>query len=171
MKIFKFLFVTFILISLSSEKSYSAEKGKTFDGEGGRDDLSYLNVKNSNFKKGKDAIKQALKFKKKRKYEKANIKFEKALKYFLEANTETPNNVEVLKFLAFTYNEVDDHIMTEIYYQEGLFIEPKNIFINKSLGELYLSTNRKALALERLEVLKDCNCQEYINLKNIVEKN
>ena len=64
MKIFKILFFTFILISIPSERSYSAEKSKTFDGEGGRDDFSYLNVKNSNFKKGKDAIKQALNQKK-----------------------------------------------------------------------------------------------------------
>ena len=171
MKIFKVLFFTFILISISSEKSYSAEKDKTFDGEGGRDDFSYLKAKNSNLKKGKDAIKQASKYKKKKKFDKANIKFEKALKYFVEANNEIPNNIEILKLLAFTYNEVGDQIMAEIYYNEGLAIEPKNILINKSLGELYLSTNRKALALERLNVLKDCNCQEYINLKNIVDKN
>tara|TARA_B100000963_G_scaffold297769_1_gene269315 strand:- start:969 stop:1484 length:516 start_codon:yes stop_codon:yes gene_type:complete len=171
MKFFRVLFVTFILISSTSEKTFSAEKNKDFDGKGGREDLSFLKAKNSNFKKGNDALKQALKFKKKKKYEKANIKFEKALKYFVEANNEAPNKIEVLIPLAFTYNEVGDHIMTEIYYKEGLYIEPKNILINKSLGELYLSTNRKALALERLEVLKDCNCQEYINLKNIVNKN
>ena len=171
MKILKVLFFTFILISISSEKSYSAEKGKTIDGVGGRDDFSYLNAKNSNFKKGKDALKQALKYKKKKKFDKANVKFEKALKYFVEANNETPNNVEVLIPLAFTYNEVGDNIMAEIYYNEGLAIEPKNVLINKSLGELYLRTKRKALALKRLEVLKDCNCQEYINLKNIVDKN
>jgi len=171
MKIFKVLFLTFILISISSEKTYSAEKDKTFDGEGGRDDFSYLNAKNSNFKKGKNAIKQALKYKKKEKFEKANTKFEKALKYFVEANTETPNNIEVLKFLAFTYNEIGDQIMAEIYYNEGLAIEPKNVSINKRLIELFLSTKRKTLAIERLEVLKDCNCQEYINLKNIIYKN
>ena len=61
--------------------------------------------------------------------------------------------------------------MTEIYYKEGISIEPKNISINKSLGELYLTTKRKALAIERLDALKDCNCQEYLNLKNIIDKN
>ena len=36
----------------------------------GREDLSFLNVKNSNFKKGKDALKQAIKYKKKNKIKK-----------------------------------------------------------------------------------------------------
>ena len=80
MKIFKVLFVTFILISLSLEKSYSAEKDETFDGAGGREDLSFLNVKNSNYKKGIDALKRASKFEKKSKFKKANNYFEKALK-------------------------------------------------------------------------------------------
>tara|TARA_E500000178_G_C16828144_1_gene664765 strand:+ start:313 stop:828 length:516 start_codon:yes stop_codon:yes gene_type:complete len=171
MKILKVLLFTFILISISSEKTYSAEKDKTFDGKGGRDDFSYLNAKNSNFKKGKDAIKQALKYKKKEKFKKANIKFEKALKYFVEANIETPNNIEVLKFLAFTYNEVGDQIMAEIYYNEGLTIDPKNYSINQELGTLYFKTNRIDLANERLNILRSCNCQEYLDLKSIIKSN
>ena len=66
MKIFKVLLVTFILILIFPEKNYSAEKEKTFDGKGGRDDFSYLEAKNSDFKKGKDAFKQAKKLKKKK---------------------------------------------------------------------------------------------------------
>ena len=35
----------------------------------------------------------------------------------------------------------------------------------KYLGELYVVTNRIDMAKERLEVLKNCNCEEYEELK------
>ena len=171
MKIFKVLFVTFILISLSLEKSYSAEKDETFDGEGGREDLSFLNVKNSNYKKGIDALKRASKFEKKSKLKKANNYFEKALKYFVLAHREYPGNIDILNYLGFTYNKVGDLAMSEIYYQEGLVIDPKNNFTNQKLGELYFNTKRINLANERLDFLSLCGCQEYLNLKSIMGKN
>ena len=171
MKIFKVLFVTFILISLSLEKSYSAEKDETFDGEGGREDLSFLNVKNSSYKKGIDALKRASKFEKKSKLKKANNYFEKALKYFVLAHREFPENIDILNYLGFTYYKVDDLVMSEIYYQEGLVIDPKNNFTNQKLGEIYFNTKRINLANERLDFLSLCGCQEYLNLKSIMGKN
>ena len=171
MKIFKILFVTFVLISLSSEKSYSAEKDNTFDGEGGREDLSFLNVKNSNYKKGIDALKRASKFEKKNKLKKANNYFEKALKYFVLAHRESPDNIDILNYLGLTYYKAGDLVMSEIYYQEGLVIDPKNNFTNQKLGELYFNTKRMNLANERLDLLSLCGCQEYLNLKSIMGKN
>ena len=35
--------------------------------------------------------------------------------------------------------------------------------------ELYVVTNRIDLAKERLEILKSCNCEEYQELKEIIE--
>ena len=171
MKIFKVLFVTFILISLSLEKSYSAEKDGAFDGKGGREDLSFLNVKNSNYKKGIYAIKRASKFEKKNKLKKANKYFEKALKYFVSAHKEYPDNIDILNYLGFTYYKVGDLTMSEIYYQEGLVIDPKNNFTNQKLGEIYFNTKRVNLANERLKFLSSCDCQEYLDLKSIMGKN
>ena len=37
------------------------------------------------------------------------------------------------------------------------------------LGELYLSTNRPEKAKERLAVLQNCNCEEYEELKAIID--
>jgi len=37
------------------------------------------------------------------------------------------------------------------------------------LGELYVVTNRIDLAKERLDVLKSCNCEEYEELKAIID--
>jgi hypothetical protein len=61
--------------------------------------------------------------------------------------------------------------MSEIYYQEGLVIDPKNNFTNQKLGEIYFNTQRVNLANERLELLSLCGCQEYLNLKSIMGKN
>ena len=162
--------IIFLIFSINLALSFQSSSDEKDIGTGGRDDLSYLNAKNSNFKKGNDALKQALKFEKKKKFKKANKKFEKALKYFVKAYKENPDNIEVIKYLAYTYGEVDDFMMAEIYYKEALSIEPKNIFVNKRLGELYINTKRINLAKERLEALRVCNCEEYLILKNILEK-
>ena len=36
-------------------------------------------------------------------------------------------------------------------------------------NELYLQTDRKEKALERLKVLETCNCEEYQELKDLIE--
>ena len=51
----------------------------------------------------------------------------------------------------------------------GLEIDPKHVGINEYLGELYVITNRINLANERLEVLKGCNCEEFQELKDVIE--
>ena len=157
-----FLIILFIILSISS--SFAV-------GKGGRDDFSYLEAKTSDFIKGKNFFKQGIKYEKKNKINKANKRFEKALKYFVSANKKYPDNIEILKFLGLTYNQVGDIFMTEIYFKEGLSIDPKNILINKGLGELYFNTKRIGLAQERLEVLSFCNCQEYLDLKSIIKSN
>ncbi len=162
--------ILIIFLTISYVGSLLAENNEAFDGAGGRDDLSYLNAKNSDFKKGKDALKQALKYKKKDKFKKANARFEKALKYFVLSYKDTPYNIDTLSYLGFIYTEVGDLFMSEIYYQEALKIDPKNYLINQKLGELYLNTKRYSLAKEKLDFLSTCNCQEYVNLKNIIEK-
>ena len=60
-------------------------------------------------------------------------------------------------------------MMAEIYYLMGLEINPKHVGLNQYLGNLYVSTNKIDLALERLKILKDCNCEEYSNLKMIID--
>ena len=57
------------------------------------------------------------------------------------------------------------------YYLQGLNIKPDHHGINEYLGELYIKTNRIELAKERLEVLENCNCEEYNELKEVIENN
>jgi restriction endonuclease Mrr len=58
----------------------------------------------------------------------------------------------------------------EKYYLAGLSIKPDHNGINEYLGELYVKTNRIDLAKERLEVLRKCNCEEFEELKVIIDK-
>ena len=164
----KKLFFFFILLTFFSNISNSAENKETFDGAGGREDLSYLNAPNSNFKKGNDSLNQALKLIKKNKIDKANLRLEKALGYFILAYKNTPNDIEILYLLGYTYYLVDDLFMSEIYYTEALNIDPKNILINQKLGELYFKSKRVGLAEDKLNFLANCNCQEYFELKEII---
>tara|TARA_B100000003_G_scaffold132438_1_gene118810 strand:- start:835 stop:1347 length:513 start_codon:yes stop_codon:yes gene_type:complete len=160
--------IFFILILITPTFSYTNEKNEEFDGKGGRDDISYLNAKNSNFKKGNDALKQALKLKKKNKFKKSNKRLEKAVNYFVLANKENPNNLQILNLLGFSYNLLGDTIMSEIYYTDALIIDPKNNLINQKLGELYFNTKRIDLAKQRLDLLVNCNCREYVELKKVI---
>ena len=160
--------IFFILILIIPTFSYTNEKNEEFDGKGGRDDLSYLNAKNSNFKKGNDALKQALKLEKKNKFKKSNKRLEKAVNYFVLANKENPNNLQILNLLGFSYNLLGDTIMSEIYYTDALIIDPKNSLINQKLGELYFNTKRIDLAKQRLDLLVNCNCREYVELKKVI---
>jgi len=139
------------------------------DFKGARDDLSFFNIKNSNFKKGVDAINQAEKLYKKDKKNKATKRFNAAINYFVLAHKEEPDNPDILNYLGISYSKVNDVMMAEIYYLMGLEINPKHVGLNQYLGNLYVSTNKIDLALERLKILKDCNCEEYSNLKMIID--
>ena len=113
-------------------------------------------------------IKVAKKFEEKDKIEKAKKRYEKAQKLLLQSNKKYPNKVDTLNYLGFTTRKLGDFENGEKYYLQGLKIDPKHIGINEYLGELYVATNRHNLAVERLEVLKSCNCKEYDDLKAII---
>ena len=76
-----------------------------------------------------------------------------------------------MNYLGFTTRKLGDYENGEKYYLQGLSIEPKHKGINEYLGELYVATNRINLAKKRLEVLKDCNCEEFEELKEIIAGN
>ena len=161
MKILKYFYILiYLFFSISTANAFLDKEGKGAQSDG-RQDSSYLEAKNSNFKKGKDALKQAIKYKKKN-------KFEKALKYFVSAYEETPDNIELLNFLGLSYYMAEDAIMSEIYYQQALVIDPKNYLTNQKLGELYFNTERIDLAKEKLEMLSSCKCEEYSLLKKVI---
>ena len=125
-------------------------------------------VKND-YAKAVESIKFAKKFEKKGKVEKAKKRYEKAQKLLLKSNKEKPNQADTLNYLGFTTRKLGDYENGEKYYLMGLNIDPNHTGINEYLGELYVTTNRMDLARERLKVLENCNCEEYAELKDIID--
>ena len=123
----------------------------------------------SDYEKAVSLIKSAKKYDKKGKSDKAEKRYKKAFKLLLVSNKKKPNNPDILNYLGFTSRKLGDFKKGENYYLEGLAIEPNHVGINEYLGELYVVTNRIELAKERLNVLTNCNCEEYNELKEIIE--
>ena len=135
---------------------------------GSSDDSSSKKVK-TNYEKAVESIKFAKKYEKKGKVEKAKKRYEKAQKFLLKSNKEKPNQADTLNYLGFTTRKLGDYENGEKYYLMGLNIDPNHTGINEYLGELYVTTNRMDLARERLKVLENCNCEEYAELKDIID--
>ena len=137
----------------------------------GRDDIRHLKAKNSNYKKGKDSLKQAKRYHKKGKINKAKLRFNDSIKFFTLANKKYPQDPDILNYLGYSLRQVDDFIMAEIYYTQGLEVNPKHINMNKNLGKLYLETNRINKAKEILTILENCSCIEFDELRLLIQKN
>ncbi len=126
--------------------------------------------KKSNYDQAYKLIKVAKKYELKGKDKKAKKRYERALKLLVKANKEKPNQPDTLNYLGFTSRKLGDFKKGEEYYLLGLKIDPNHNGINEYLGELYFVTDRIDLAKERLSVLKNCNCEEYQDLKEIIEE-
>jgi tetratricopeptide (TPR) repeat protein len=122
----------------------------------------------SGYTKAYNLIKSAKKYEKKGKTEKAQKKYAKAQKLLLKYNKEKPLQADTLNYLGFTTRKLGDYKKGEEFYLEGLKIDPNHKGINEYLGELYVVTNRIDLAKERLEILKACDCEEFKELKEII---
>ena len=122
----------------------------------------------TDYQKAVKLINSAKKFEKKGKTDKAQKKYIEAQKLLISSNKLKPNKPDTLNYLGFTTRKLGDFENGEKYYLQGLAIDPNHIGINEYLGELYVATKRHNLAVERLEVLSNCNCEEYDQLKEII---
>ena len=145
------LVLTFIQPSFSAGSSGDSSASKT------------------DYEKAVKYVKQAKKYEEKGKTDKAQKRYQKAQKLLIASNAEIPNKADTLNYLGFTTRKLGDFENGEKYYLEGLAIEPNHIGINEYLGELYVVTGRIDLAKERLDILKNCNCKEFQELKEIIE--
>jgi len=100
---------------------------------------------------------------------KAAKKYEKAQTLLIKSNKKKPLQADTLNYLGFTTRKLGDYENGEKYYLLGLEINPNHVGINEYLGELYVATNKLDLAKERLKILERCNCEEYNELKEIIE--
>ena len=154
MKIIK-IYLTFFLLLTFATQSFAAGTSSS--------------DKKPSYKNAVKLIEAAKKYESKDKMDKALKRYKKAQKILLELDKKKPLQADTLNYLGFTTRKLGDFEAGEKYYLLGLQVEPNHVGINEYLGELYVVTNRIDLAKERLEVLKSCNCEEYQELKEIIE--
>ena len=154
----KLIYTLLIIIALTNN-SFSA--GSSSDNDS--------TSKVSDYTKAKNLIIAAKKYEEKGKTKKAEKRYAKAQKLLLKSNDKKPLQADTLNYLGFTTRKLGDYEGGEKFYLLGLEIEPNHNGINEYLGELYVVTNRMDMAKERLEILKTCNCEEFDELKEIIE--
>ena len=123
------------------------------------------------YKSGKKLVIKAKKLEKKERIEKAKALYLKALVKLEKAYAKDKKNADILNYLGFALRKTGDFEKAEVYYLKGLKLDAGHLGINEYLGELYVQTGRVELAKERLQVLSGCNCEEYDELKELIEKN
>ena len=154
MKIIKIYLTLFLLLTFATQ-SFAAGTSSS--------------DKKPSYKNAVKLIEAAKKYETKDKMDKALKRYKKAQKILLELDKKKPLQADTLNYLGFTTRKLGDFEAGEKYYLLGLQVEPNHVGINEYLGELYVVTNRIDLAKERLEVLKSCNCEEYQELKEIID--
>ena len=163
----KFLITLFILLGLSFHSNFTyaaASGGDSGSSTGGASDKVNL------YKEGKKLVLRAKKPANNATSEKAKKLYLKAYKKLEKAYAKDKKNADILNYLGYTLRKTGDLEQAEIYYLKGLELDSKHSGINEYLGELYVQTNRIELAKERLEVLKGCKCEEYEELRELIEE-
>ena len=146
-----------ILISLISQYAYSAGSDSSDDS------------KSNYYDDAKKLVKRAGKLEKKEKIDKAKKLYSQAFKKLEKAYSSEKKNPDILNYMGYTSRKIGNFEQAEKFYLTGLSIKPDHNGINEYLGELYVQTNRIDKAKERLDVLKNCNCEEYKELELIIK--
>tara|TARA_B110000881_G_C18238976_1_gene347612 strand:- start:18 stop:500 length:483 start_codon:yes stop_codon:yes gene_type:complete len=121
------------------------------------------------YKQGKKLVLRAKIQEKKNRIEKAQKLYSKAHKIFEKAYAKNKKNPDILNYLGYTLRKTGNLEKAEMYYLKGLEFDAGHLGINEYLGELYVQTNRIDLAKKRLVVLQGCDCEEYKELKELIE--
>ena len=135
--------------------------------DSGSDSENYLDQ----YKAAKKLINRGKKLELKGKEKLALKRYNSAYEKLLDAHKVESRNPDILNYLGFTLRKAGKYEQAEKYYLQGLEIKPDHNGINEYLGELYVKTQRLDLAKERLAVLKNCNCEEYEELKEVIKNN
>ena len=149
--------VYIILLSLISQYAYSAGSDSSEES------------KSNYYDDAKKLVKQAGKLEKKEKNDKAKKLYSQAFKKLEKAYSSDKKNPDILNYMGYTSRKIGNFEQAEKFYLTGLSIKPDHNGINEYLGELYVQTNRIDKANERLNVLKNCNCEEYEELELIIK--
>ena len=132
-------------------------------------DSSSNDSKTNYFNDAKKLVKRAGKLEKKEKIDKAKRLYSQAFEKLEKAYSSDKSNPDILNYMGYTSRKKGNFEQAEKFYLKGLNIKPDHNGINEYLGELYVQTNRIDKANERLEVLKNCNCEEFKELELIIK--
>ena len=135
----------------------------------GSDDSSSGDNKADFYNDAKKLVKRAGKLEKKEKIDKAKKLYSQAFKKLEKAYSSDKKNPDILNYMGYTSRKIGNFEQAEKFYLTGLSIKPDHNGINEYLGELYVQTNQIDKANERLDVLKNCNCEEYKELELIIK--
>jgi len=149
--------VYIIFISLISQYAYSAGSDSSDDS------------KSNYYDDAKKLVVRAGELEKKEKTDKAKKLYSQAFKKLEKAYSSEKKNPDILNYMGYTSRKIGNFEQAEKFYLTGLSIKPDHNGINEYLGELYVQTNRIDKANERLDVLKNCNCEEYKELELIIK--
>ena len=158
----KILNILFIILFFNSNFAYSAMSGNDGNNKTGM-------YKSGLYNQAKKLVIRAKKLEKKNKVEKAKKLYLKAYNKLEKAYSKDKKNADILNYLGYTLRKTGNFETAEIYYLKGLDLDAGHLGINEYLGELYVQTNRIDLAKKRLNVLKGCNCEEYTELKELID--
>ena len=158
-KLTKLLIIFFAVSFFNCNSVYAAGSSSSGD--------SYDNA--GLYKQGKKLVLKAKKLEKKNKKEKAEKLYLKALNKFEKAYAKNKKNADILNYLGYTLRKTGNLQEAEQYYLKGLDLDSGHLGINEYLGELYVQTGRIELAKVRLAVLEGCKCEEYEELKELIE--
>ena len=125
--------------------------------------------KSNYYDDAKKLVKRAGKLEKKEKIDKAKKLYSQAFQKLEKAYSSEKKNPDILNYMGYTSRKIGNFEQAEKFYLTGLSIKPDHNGINEYLGELYVQTNRLDKAKERLDVLKNCNCEEYKELELIIK--
>jgi tetratricopeptide (TPR) repeat protein len=156
-----------ILLFIFSLNNQVFAAGGDSGGSSSGDSDNYLDQ----YKAAKKLVNRGKKLELKGKEKLALKRYNTAYKKLLEAHKTESRNPDILNYLGFTLRKAGKYDQAEKYYLQGLEIKPDHNGINEYLGELYVQTNRIELAKKRLEVLKNCNCEEYQELQEVINNN
>lgn len=94
--------------------------------------------------------------------------FRTARAQLLVINRQFPNNADVNNLLGFTSRKLKLYSASAQYYVKALKINPKHLDALAYQGELFIATNKTAMAkknLAKLQKLCGLNCSQYKALK------
>lgn len=99
--------------------------------------------------------------------------YSQALTALAVTDKEFANNADVNNLLGFVSRKLQQYPQSATYYAKALKIDPNHLGALEYQGELFMIQKRSAQAKKNLEKLKKLcgvKCEEYLDLKTVINK-